>query len=56
MTKIEVACFNEQSALIAAKEGADRIELCENYAEGGLTPNRETLEQLKAGFSTPVLQ
>ncbi|HFK5503744.1 TPA: copper homeostasis protein CutC [Elizabethkingia anophelis] len=54
MTKIEVACFNEQSALTAAKEGADRIELCENYAEGGLTPKRETLEQLKANFSTPV--
>ena len=54
MTKIEVACFNEQSALTAAKEGADRIELCENYAEGGLTPKQETLEQLKANFSTPV--
>jgi copper homeostasis protein len=27
--------FNPQSAIIAAKEGADRIELCENYAEGG---------------------
>ncbi|WP_336664762.1 copper homeostasis protein CutC [Elizabethkingia meningoseptica] len=54
MTKIEVACFNEQSALIAAKEGADRIELCENYAEGGLTPEKETLKKLKAGFSTPV--
>lgn len=28
MKKIEIACFNLDSALIAQKAGADRVELC----------------------------
>lgn len=54
MTKLEVACFNEKSALIAAKEGADRIELCENYLLGGVTPKASTLRNLKNNFDVPV--
>ena len=35
---IEIACFNLESCLIAQKAGAHRIELCENYKAGGITP------------------
>ncbi|WP_166921754.1 copper homeostasis protein CutC [Flavobacterium poyangense] len=37
--QLEIACFNFESALIAQKNGADRIELCENMPLGGTTPN-----------------
>lgn len=37
--QLEIACFNFESALIAQKNGADRIELCENMQLGGTTPN-----------------
>lgn len=40
--QLEIACFSLESALIAQEAGADRIELCENYAAGGITPS-ETL-------------
>lgn len=53
-TKLEVACFNEEAAIIAAKEGADRIELCENYLMGGVTPKQSTLQRLKKQFDVPV--
>ncbi|MBL7887991.1 MAG: copper homeostasis protein CutC [Bacteroidia bacterium] len=39
MNKLEIACFNYQSALIAQQGGADRIELCDNFKEGGTTPD-----------------
>lgn len=38
MNKLEIACFNYESALIAQQGGADRIELCDNFKEGGTTP------------------
>ncbi|GGF08807.1 copper homeostasis protein CutC [Flavobacterium limi] len=37
--RLEIACFNYESALIAQDNGADRIELCENMRLGGTTPN-----------------
>ncbi len=40
--KLEIACFNYQSALIAEQGGADRIELCDNFYLGGTTPSYET--------------
>lgn len=54
MTKLEIACFNEASAMIAAQENVDRIELCEDYSLGGITPHLGTLQKLKDQFSTPV--
>jgi copper homeostasis protein len=38
MSKIEIACFNPESAMIAFENGADRIELCAGLSEGGTTP------------------
>jgi copper homeostasis protein len=37
--KYEIACFDFESALLAQKAGADRIELCSNQSEGGVTPS-----------------
>jgi len=55
MTKfLEIACFDPQSALLAAQAGADRIELCQNYTAGGLTPPAEWLKQLKNHLALPV--
>jgi copper homeostasis protein len=42
--KLEIACFNLESALIAQQGGADRIELCEDFSSGGITPNHGTVE------------
>jgi copper homeostasis protein len=39
MNKLEIACFNVESAKIAHENGADRIELCDGFDVGGTTPN-----------------
>lgn len=39
--KLEIACFNLESALIAALSPADRIEFCAGFSEGGTTPSVE---------------
>lgn len=54
MNQLEIACFNLESALIAAKAGADRIELCADYALGGITPSLEDFKQVKASTAVPV--
>lgn len=40
---LEVACFNLESCLIAQKAGAKRVELCQNYSIGGITPDKNTI-------------
>jgi copper homeostasis protein len=39
----EVCAFNIQSAIIAEKAGAVRVELCDNPVEGGTTPSYGTI-------------
>jgi copper homeostasis protein len=39
----EVCAFNIQSAIIAQKAGAARVELCDNPVEGGTTPSYGTI-------------
>jgi copper homeostasis protein len=51
---LEIAVFNATSALLAANAGADRIELCENAAEGGTTPSYGTLKLVREKISIPV--
>jgi copper homeostasis protein len=36
---LEVIAFDIESCLMATKTGADRIELCDNQADGGTTPS-----------------
>lgn len=47
MKKLEIACFNLESALIAQKAGADRVELCDGIEVGGTTPNLETVRKVR---------
>ncbi|MDQ1096576.1 MULTISPECIES: copper homeostasis protein CutC [Chryseobacterium] len=54
MSKIEIACFNPESAMIAFDNGADRIELCDGLSEGGTTPDFETVKQLREKINIPI--
>ena len=51
---LEIAVFNIGSALLAVEAGADRLELCENPAEGGTTPSYGTLKMAKEKINIPV--
>jgi len=52
--KLEIACFNAESALIAEQGGADRIEFCANMQLGGTTPSMIDFIELKSKISIPV--
>lgn len=54
MSKIEIACFNPESAIIAFENGADRIELCDGLSEGGTTPDFETTKELREKINIPI--
>lgn len=51
MQKLEIACFNLESALIAQNAGADRVELCTDISVGGITPSHETVQQAREKLS-----
>ena len=51
---LEIAVFNIQSAIAAANAGADRIELCENPADGGTTPSYGYLKTVREKISIPI--
>lgn len=51
---LEIAVFNITSALLAAKAGADRIELCDNAYDGGTTTSYGTLKTIREKISIPV--
>lgn len=43
----EVCAFNIQSAIIAQKAGAVRVELCDNPVEGGTTPSHGAIKETR---------
>ena len=47
---LEIACFNLESAIIAQKFGADRVELCDNMKAGGTTPDFEVVRKARAAL------
>ncbi len=49
--KIEIACFNLESATLAQKAGADRVELCANISVGGTTPSIEIIQQARKNIT-----
>ena len=49
--QLEIACFNLESALIAQKNGADRLELCAGIEVGGTTPNFEIVKQARENLT-----
>mgnify|MGYP006163554955 FL=1 len=51
LKKIEIACFNLESALIAQKAVADRVELCADMSVGGTTPKIETIKQTRENLT-----
>lgn len=51
---LEVPVFTPEAALVADKAGADRLELCSSYAEGGETPGSGLLSRIKKSVSIPV--
>lgn len=54
MSKIEIACFNPESAIIAFENGADRIELCAGLSEGGTTPDFQSTKDLREKINIPI--
>lgn len=53
-SKLEIACFNLQSAIVAQQGGADRIELCDDFSAGGITPNYGTFETARKLITIPL--
>lgn len=51
---VEIVVFNLESALKAQEGGADRIELCDNPAEGGTTPSSGIIELVRQNLSIDV--
>lgn len=51
---VEVCANSLESALIAERAGADRIELCAELAVGGITPSYGLLKSVLHNISIPV--
>lgn len=51
---LEIAVFDIGAAIVAAKAGAHRLELCANPAEGGITPSYGTLVAVREKIDIPV--
>jgi len=51
---VEVCANSIESALAGQSGGAVRIELCENLAEGGVTPSLEQIRQARNGLNIPL--
>ena len=55
MTKIlEICCYTAESAVNAEDAGANRIELCDNYSEGGTTPSYASIKYVVDTLHIPV--
>lgn len=54
MKKIEIACFNLESAILAQRAGADRVELCANSSVGGTTPSIEIIRQAREHLTIDI--
>lgn len=48
--KLEVACFHKEDAQFALELGADRIEFCEDYRCGGISPKLDDFIALRNLF------
>ncbi len=51
---IEICTGDLESAIAAAKGGADRVELCDNLAVGGTTPSAGTIREACRRVQIPV--
>lgn len=51
---LEICCYSVESAMRAEQSGADRIELCDNYPEGGTTPSYGAIQLALERLTIPV--
>jgi copper homeostasis protein len=51
---LEIACYSAESAMIAQNAGAQRIELCDNPADGGTTPSFGVLKVARENINIPI--
>lgn len=52
--KLEICCYSAESAFLAEKAGAHRIELCDNFTEGGTTPSYATIKYAIENLKIPI--
>lgn len=52
--KLEICANSFESALMAQKGGADRIELCQELSLGGITPSHGLIEKVVQELEIPV--
>ena len=52
--KLEICCYSVESAFLAENAGADRIELCDNFTEGGTTPSYATIKYAIDNLKIPI--
>jgi len=55
MVVYEACVGNYKEAVLAAKRGADRIELCDNLMEDGTTPSYGTIKKTLEKLDIPVM-
>ncbi len=51
---IEAPVYTVEAALVAAEAGVDRLELCADFGEGGVTPSAGMVEFLKEALTIPL--
>jgi copper homeostasis protein len=51
---LELATFKAESVLIAERIGVGRLELCEDYSCGGLTPSMDYFKYARENFSRDI--
>jgi len=52
--RLEICCFNIQSALVAQQAGAHRVELCADPANGGTTPSMGVIKTARSRIHIPL--
>ena len=52
--KLEICCYSAESSFKAEHAGANRIELCDNFTEGGTTPSYATIKYAVKNLKIPI--